>query len=113
MTFSNYSIIMTKNSHKIRTSFYHKKVSRRIWRQFTCFGESFEKYIIIEEQVIRIDKEVKEITKSVSYRLQFIANYFQISLIILLTEFIKLNVNTKTIIKNVKLTVMNTKTHIH
>ena len=78
MTFNNYSIIMTKNSHKIRTLFYHKKVSRRIWRQFTCFGESFEKYIIIEEQVIRIDKEVKEITKSVSYRLQFIANYFQI-----------------------------------
>ena len=63
MTFNNYSIIMTKNSHKIKISFYHKRLAEECEGQFTCFGESFEKCIIIEEQVIRIDKEVKECKK--------------------------------------------------
>ena len=45
-------------------------------KQFTCLGEHTEKYITfsvsIEKVVPRIDKKGKEITKTISYRLQFI-----------------------------------------
>ena len=50
-----------------------------------------------ENKVIRIDKKGKEITKTISFRLKFLD-----SVGILLKEFIKLYVNTNTIIKNVK-----------
>ena len=81
-------------------------------------GSNTEKYIAfaipIEKEVIRIDKSRKEMTKTISYRLQFIDNARfmvnnQIWLIILLKEFLVLNVNTDVIIKNVKLMELNIK----
>ena len=45
-------------------------------KQFTCLGENTEKYISftvpIEAKVTRIDKSGEEITKNISYILQFI-----------------------------------------
>ena len=81
-------------------------------------GSNTEKYIAfaisIEKEVIRIDKSRKEMTKTISYRLQFIdsARFMvnnQIWLIILLKEFLVLNVNTDVIIKSVKLMELNIK----
>ena len=81
-------------------------------------GSNTEKYIAfaipIEKEVIRINKSRKEMTKTISYRLQFIdsARFMvnnQIWLIILLKEFLVLNVNTDVIIKNVKLMELNIK----
>ena len=47
-----------------------------IKKQFTCLGENTEKYItitvLIEKEVTRIDKSGEEITKNISYILQFI-----------------------------------------
>ena len=80
---------------------YHfiiKELAEEIQEQITCLGE-----------ITTIDKNGEEITKQIPYVLQFInsANlwqaHYQISLIIFLKEFIKLNVNTGTMIKNVKL----------
>ena len=56
-------------------SFYNKRV-KEYKKQFTCLGENTEKYITftvpIEKEVTRIDKNREEITKSISYILQFI-----------------------------------------
>ena len=84
---------------------YHliiKELVEKFERQFTCLGEKTEKYITfsvsLEKEVIRMDKNGKEIAKTISYRLQFIgsarsmATHFQILLIILSREFIKLNI---------------------
>ena len=57
------------------------------------------------KKITRIDENEEEITKNISYRLQFIvsARFMAKSLsnlsIILMKEFIKLNVNTSTMIK--------------
>ena len=62
-----------------------------------------------------IGENGEEITKSISCKLQFIdsarfmASALEILLIILLKEFIKLNVNTSMIIKNVKRAELKTK----
>ena len=81
-------------------------------KQCTCLVENSEKYITftvpIEQEITRIDKNGEEITKNMSYMLQF--NYsarllqvlYQILLIIFLREFIKLDVNTAMLIKNMK-----------
>ena len=77
--------------------------------QFTCLGENTEKYITctvsIKRKVTRNDKNGKEITKAISYRLQFTdsARFMVSSLLnllnILLKEFLKLNVNTNMLTK--------------
>ena len=57
-------------------SFYHIKATEEFKKQFTCLGESTEKYITfafpIEKEVTRIDKNREEITSNISYILQFI-----------------------------------------
>ena len=75
---------------------YHfiiKELAEEFKKEFTCLGENTEKYITftvpIEREVTRIDKNGKEITKNISYILQFI----YILLIIYLKDFIELNVN--------------------
>ena len=51
------------------SSFYHKKVVRRI-RKNNTLGESYQKYLIfkvpIENKVMKIDKNGEEITKDMS-----------------------------------------------
>ena len=83
-------------------------------RPFSYLEGNAEKYInfsvLIVKEIIRIDKSRTEITKTISYRLQFIDSaHYQILLIILLKEFIRLNKNTDIMIKAVKLAELNTK----
>ena len=86
--------------------------------QFTCLGENTEKSITfsvpIEKEVTRIDYNEKEITKTLSYKLQFIdrARFMKILLLISLKDSIKLNVNTDTMIKDVRHVKLNTKSVI-
>ena len=51
------------------SSFYHKRVGRRI-RKNNTLGESYQKYLIfkvpIENKVMKIDKNGEEITKDMS-----------------------------------------------
>ena len=53
-----------------------KELAEEFEEQFTCLRENTEKYITIsvpiEKEVTRIDQKGKEITKTVSYRFQFI-----------------------------------------
>ena len=88
-------------------------------KQFNCLRENIEKYIIfsvpIKEEVTRIDKKEKK-----SQRL-YLADYhlltaqdllqgpYQILLVLLLKEFIKLNVNMSMIMKNARRLELNTK----
>ena len=60
----------------------------------------------------RIDKNLKEATKIIPYRLQFIdsTRFMACMLPILLKEFIRLNVKTNIMIKNANLAELNTKT---
>ena len=58
---------------------YHfiiKEIAEEFRGQFNCSGEHTEKYITfsvpVEKDVTRIDKNGKEIIKTISYRLQFI-----------------------------------------
>ena len=56
--------------------FIIKELAEEFKKQFTCLGENTEKYITftvpIEKEVTRIDKNGEEITKDISYILQFI-----------------------------------------
>ena len=78
------------------------------------FRRKYEKYktftVPIEKEVTRIDKNGKEITKNISYILQFIQVHYQILLIIFLKEFIELNVYSDLIMKNVKHVELNIST---
>ena len=88
-------------------------------KQFTCLGEHTEKYITfsvsIEKVVPRIDKKGKEITKTISYRLQFIdsARFMASSLSDLVNDLAKasckINKNTIMIKKSGKLAELNKK----
>ena len=58
---------------------YHfviRELAEEFKKQFTCLGENTEKYITltvpIEKEVTRIDKNREQITKNISYILQFI-----------------------------------------
>ena len=66
--------------------------------------------VLIEKEVIRIDKNGEEITNNISQVAQDLWQaYYQILSITFLKEFIKLNVNTDTMIKNVNLVELHTK----
>ena len=56
--------------------FIIKEIAEEFKKQFTCLGENTEKHITstvpIEKEVARIDKNGKEITKKMSYILQFV-----------------------------------------
>ena len=56
--------------------FIMKELAEEFKKKFTCLGENIEKYITftvpIENQVTRIDKNGVDITKNISYMLQFI-----------------------------------------
>ena len=95
---------------------YHfiiKELAEEFKKQFTCLGENTEKYITftvsIEKEVTRINKNGEEITKHISYILKFIdsARFMANLVIIILKEFIELNVNLDTMIKDVKHVELN------
>ena len=71
--------------------------------------------VSIRQQITRIDKKMEKMQKQypTDYILLIVQDlwqtYYQILLIIMLQEFIRLNVNTNMKIKNVKLTELSTK----
>ena len=89
-----------------------KELAKEFKKQFTCLWENTKKYIIftvpIEKEVARTDKNRENITKNISYILQFIDTaHYQILSILCLKEFRELNVNIGTMIKNVKHVELN------
>ena len=101
---------------------YHfiiKELAQNFKKQFMCLGENTEKYITFkvpkEKEVTRIDKMEKKLQKiySTCCNLLIVLDtwqvYYQILSIIFLKEFIKVNVNTDMMIKNVKLMELHTK----
>ena len=68
--------IVFRNGSNYDYHFIIKEVAGEFKKQFTCLGKNTEKYITftvpIEKEVTRIDKNGEEITKNISYILQFI-----------------------------------------
>ena len=99
--------------------FITKELAEEFKKQFTFLGENTEKCItftvLIEKEITGIDKSGEEMTKKIylAYCSLLIAQdlwqaHYQILSIIFLMEFIKLNVNTDSMIKNLKLAELNT-----
>ena len=70
--------IVFHNGSNYDNHFIIKELAEEFEEKFTCLGENTEKYITfsvpIEKEVTRIDKRGKEVTKTISYRLEFIDN---------------------------------------
>ena len=73
------NIVYLKKNHNGSNYDYHfviKELAEEFKKQFTCLGENTEKYITftvpIEKEVTRINKNEEEVTKNISYILQFI-----------------------------------------
>ena len=68
------NVIMPSRDNKILV--FNQELAEKFAKQFTCLSENTEKYITfsvpIQEKVKRIDKNEEEITKTISFRLQFI-----------------------------------------
>ena len=68
--------ILFHNGSNYDYHFIIKELAEEFKKQFTCLGENNENYITftisIEKKVTRIDKNGEEITKNISYILQFI-----------------------------------------
>ena len=68
--------IIFNNGSNYDYHFIIKKLAEEIKKQFTCLGENDEKYITftvpIEKEVTRPNKTGENITKNISYILQFI-----------------------------------------
>ena len=68
--------IVFHNGSNYDYHFIIKELAEEFKKQFTCLGENTEKYVTftvpIEKEVTRIDKTGEEITKNISYILQFI-----------------------------------------
>ena len=91
--------------------FIMKEIANEFVGEFNCLEENAEKYKTFSATVIKVKKICKtgkEIAKTISYKWKFIVStrFLASSLsslpIILLKEFIKLNVNMDMVIKNVK-----------
>ena len=64
------------NGSNYDNHFIIKELSQVLEKQFTCLGENHWKIhnllVPIEKEVTQIDKNGEEITKNLSYRLQFV-----------------------------------------
>ena len=101
--------------HNLSVYDYHfiiKRLVEFLGGQLICLRENAKKFITfsvpIEKDVTRIDEKGKQITKTISYRSQFIKSLSSLAMIFL-KEFIKLNVNMDIMIKNVKRVELKTK----
>ena len=67
--------IIFHNGSNYDYHFVVKQLAKEFERQFTYLGENTEKYITfsvpIEKEATRVDKNRKEIIKTISYRLKF------------------------------------------
>ena len=109
-----YILYFIHNGSNCVYHFIIKVLAEEFKKQFTFLGENTKKYITftvpIGKKVTRIDKNEEEITKNLFtyYNLLIVQGLWQPVLpIIFLKEFIKLNVNTNIIIKNVNLAKLN------
>ena len=111
---------VSKKAHNGPSYDYHfiiKELREEFNKQFPCLGEKTERYITftvpIEKEVARIDKHGEKLQKIylTCYNLLIVQNLwqarYQILPIIFMKDFIKLNVNTYTIIKYVRLVELN------
>ena len=106
--------IAVHNKSNYHYHFIIKQLAEQFEEQFTCLGENTGKYItftiLIEKKFTRIEKQLQKIYPKY-YNLLIAQDlwqvHYQILLIIILEEFIKLNVKTDTIIKNVKYEKLN------
>ena len=68
--------IVFHNGSNYDYHFIMKELAEEFKKQFTCLGENIEKYITftvpIEKEITRISYNGEEITKNISYILQFI-----------------------------------------
>ena len=68
--------IVFHNGSNYDYHFIIKELAEEFKKQFTCLGESTEKYttitVPIQKEVMRINANGEEITKNTSYLLQFI-----------------------------------------
>ena len=68
--------IVFHNGSNYDYHFIIKELVVEFKKQFTCLGENTEKYITfvvpIEKEVTRITKNGEEVTKDISYMLQFV-----------------------------------------
>ena len=68
--------IVFHNGSNYDYHFIIKELAEEFKQRFTCLGENIEKYInftvSIEKEVTRIDKNREDITKCISYTVQFI-----------------------------------------
>ena len=91
-----------------------KELTEEFEKSIACFGENTENYItfkvLIEKGLIKMEKKLQKIHLTY-YNVLIVQDLwqaqYQILLIIFLKEFIKLNVNTDTRIKNLRLSELN------
>ena len=108
--------------HNESICYYHfiiKELAEEFEKQFSCLEEKTEKYIAItvplENEVTRSNRNGEKSQEIyLTYYILLIVQdlwpaHYQILSIIFLKEFIKLNVNMNTTIKNVKLVELYTK----
>ena len=77
-------------------------MQKKLKEKFNCLGENKEQYktfsLPIKKEATRINKNGKEMTRTISYKLKFIDNtrsmaaHYQVLSIIFLRQFIKLSV---------------------
>ena len=103
-------------------SFYQKELVKEFEGAFNYLGESTEKYKTFTVLITKEQKKLKGLVKMEKLQKSYITNYnlpiaqdlqqacYQMLLINLLKEFIKLNVNMDTMIKKLKLLELNAKT---
>ena len=93
--------IVFHNESNYDYHFIIKELPEEFKKQFTCLGENTEKYptftVTIEEEVTRLNKNGEQITKNISYILQFIDR----------AKFMASSLNTDIMVKNVKLGELN------
>ena len=105
--------IVFNNGYKYNDHLIIKELAEEFEGEITCFGENTKKYLTlsfpVEKQVIIIVKKWKMNHKKLiltNYNLLLVQDscqvYYQILLIMLLKEFIKLNVNMDMIIKKMQ-----------
>ena len=108
--------IVFHNGSNYDYHFIIKELAEEFKKQFTCLGKNTEKCIAFtvpiekKEELIKMEKKIQKIY--LTYFSLLIAHnlwqvHYQILSVIFLMEFIELNVNLETMIKNVKNVQLN------
>ena len=111
------TIIVSHNGSNYDYHFIKKDLAEEFKKQFTCLGESREIYITFTvpiekklQELIEMEKKLQKIYLTYYILLMVLdlsEAHYQILSIILLKDFIELNVNTDIMATNVKLVELN------